>query len=389
MPTSTAASKNSVLIVAGEASSCLYAQRLLEHWRAQNLDIEAFGVGNADMMKLGFEALGRAEEMAVVGIQEVLAHWSVISGAFHKLVAAAQARRPSFALLLDYPGFNLRLAKRLKALGIPVVYYISPQLWAWRKGRIHQIRKLVDKMLVVFPFEKPFYESHQVNVEFVGHPLLDELASVEWDSERRAYHRRRFGIENGTICLGLMPGSRSSEMKHHLQTQLQAAQILYRQNSKILPALFVAPSLSVDSVRAQLPDMDLPLQLIQAPPFEMIQMADVILCASGTATLMVGLMKVPMVIMYRMNPISATLAKLLVRSTPYFGMVNLISQRLVVPELFQGAANPERLSSEIQLILQEPQRREEMVNSLAQLRLKLGDKGATERVTQAVRGYWR
>ena len=165
----------SVLIVAAETSSCLYALRLLQHWKKQGLKVNAFGIGNREMEAEGFQIIGRSEELAVVGIQEVLAHFGDIKKAFYGLLDSAKEKKPQVALLLDYPGFNLRLAKRLKAMQIPVVYYISPQVWAWRTGRVNFIRRVVDRMLVLFPFEREFYEKHHVPVDFVGHPLLDEL----------------------------------------------------------------------------------------------------------------------------------------------------------------------------------------------------------------------
>ena len=174
-----------ILIVAAEASSCLYAQRLLQYWKKTGVNVEAFGIGNDAMAAEGFECLARAEDLAVVGIQEVIAHWGMIKQAFYDLLNAAKERKPQVVLLLDYPGFNLRLAKRLKGLGIPVVYYISPQVWAWRTGRVKTIQKFIDKMLVVFPFEVDFYAQFGMQVEFVGHPLLDELNSTHFDQRRR------------------------------------------------------------------------------------------------------------------------------------------------------------------------------------------------------------
>ena len=218
-----------ILIVAAEASSTLYAQRLLEHWRSRGLRVNAFGVGSKSMEDLGFQIVGRSEELAVVGLQEVIAHWSLIKNTFHGLLAAAEQRKPKVALLLDYPDFNLRLAKKLKAMGIKVIYYISPQVWAWRQSRVHLIKKVVDKMLVLFPFEEDFYKRFDVPVQFVGHPLLDELNPDLFDEKVQAMDRGRYGIKEGEIVLALMPGSRKSELKHHLKVQIEAAAILRQQ----------------------------------------------------------------------------------------------------------------------------------------------------------------
>ena len=164
-----------VLIVAAEASSSFLAQRLLENWKRQKKNIQAFGVGSDAMEKMGFERLGKSEEMAVVGATEVIEHYGKLKSVFNSLVEAAAKRRPDFALVLDYPDFNLMLAKKLKALNIPVIYYVSPQVWAWRKGRVKKIKKYCEEIYVLFPFEMDFYQSQQMPVQFVGHPMLDEV----------------------------------------------------------------------------------------------------------------------------------------------------------------------------------------------------------------------
>lgn len=381
MKTSSADSPE-ILIVAAEASSSLYALRLLEHWQKTGKSVRAFGIGNRDMEKIGFECLGRSEELAVVGFSEVIKHWGDIRGAFDRLVEAAAARRPKVVLLLDYPDFNLRLAKKLKKLGLRVVYYISPQVWAWRQGRVKLIRKVVDRMMVVFPFEVDFYQEHDVPVDFVGHPLLDEIRPDLFDQKEQNILRQRYGIGESDLVLGLMPGSRNSELGHHLETQLKVAQKLIEQNSHVKAALLVAPNFSVDEIRAQLPQLKMPLTLVKDEPFRMISLVDVMLCASGTATLMVGLMGKPMVIMYKMSPMTAWIAKTFVRSTSHFGLINLVLGESVVPELFQGDASVERLSEELTLLLQNPTRRAQLHEKLMNSHARLGQKGATVRVAE-------
>jgi lipid-A-disaccharide synthase len=377
-----------ILIVAAEASSCLYAQRLLQHWKQHNISVEAFGIGNAAMAAEGFECLARAEELAVVGVQEVLSHWGVIKKAFYDLLAAAAERRPQVVLLLDYPDFNLRLAKKLKGLGLPVVYYISPQVWAWRQGRVKTIRRVVDKMLVVFPFEEPFYAAHGVRVEFVGHPLLDELKAEHLDPKERDFHRAKYGVKPDDVLLALMPGSRQSELNHHLEPQLEAARTLQRRHPNLKVALLVAPNFSMESVRERLGGLDFPLMLIKDEPFSMIDLADVVLSASGTATLMVGLLEKPMVIMYRMNRLSAWLAKAFVKTTKHFGLINLVLDERVVPELFQEMAAPEGLVDEIEPLIVNPEKRRRIGERLRPAKDRLGSSGATARVAAALEGYW-
>lgn len=382
-------SRAKVMIVAAEASSSLYAQRLLEYWRTQGVDVEAFGVGSQAMENLGFRRIGKSEEMAVVGLQEVLAHWGLIKDTFYKLVDAVKTEKPNVVLLLDYPDFNLRLAKKIQGLDVPIVYYISPQLWAWRTGRIHLIKRVVQKMLVLFPFERDFYEKHQVPVEFVGHPLLDELKSQDEKHRARQLLRSRYGIQDPQQVVGLMPGSRVSELKHNLATQIQAAQLLSRRGQPTAFALLVAPSLSLEQVHAMLPQYDFPLILVKDDPVQMIELADVILCASGTATLLVGLLQKPMVVMYRMNAISAFFAKLFVKGKiPFFAMVNLIMGEKVVEEYFQGEANPQQLAGSLNQLLSNQEYRRKVEGDLARLQEKLGKTGATSRVAKVLETYF-
>ena len=386
MPSADSTNPRRILIVAAETSSCLYAQRLLEHWKKHNVSVDAFGIGNQAMIDLGFRALARAEELAVVGVQEVIAHWPVIKKAFYDVLAAVEAERPPVVLLLDYPDFNLRLAKKLKAAGVPVVYYLSPQVWAWRRGRVNLIRRVIDKMLVVFPFEVDFYQGRGVNVEFVGHPLLDELAAPT--PAARAVHRAKYGLADDDVLLGLMPGSRRGEIKHHLTTQFQTARRLIKAYPRLRVALLVAPNFDLAVARAWLEDLDFPLLLIKDEPFSMIDLADVVLCASGTATLMVGLLEKPMVIMYKMNRLTAVLAKTFVRHTEHFGLINLVLGERAVPELFQEQAEPERLARELAPLIEDSGARSRVRAKLAGARDRLGTKGATAKVARALETYW-
>ncbi len=382
--------RKEVLIIAAEASSALYAERLLQYWKRNSQSQEpphGFGIGNFAMESLGFEIIGRSEEMAVVGLQEVIAHWSLIKATYKKILAEAERRKPKFALLLDYPEFNLRMAKDLKALGIKVIYYISPQIWAWRTGRVHNIQKVVDRMLVILPFEKDFYQKYNVPVDFVGHPLLDEIDVKLFDPSFIQYKREKFGLKKDDKVLGLMPGSRRSEIKHHLRAQLEASQILIRKFPWLKIVLLLAPTLERESVMPVLSEFELPIQIIKDEPMEMIAMTDLILCASGTATLMVGLLHKPMVIMYRMNAFSAKVAKLLVNKTPFFGMANLILNERAVPELFQEEAAPEFLAKNLGDLLESKTKFEETANKLSGLQAKLGEKDATKRVADILNEY--
>ena len=381
---------DSVLIIAAEASSSLYAQRLMESWKSHGREVDAFGIGSRSMEEVGFRCLGRSEELAVVGLQEVVKHLPKILEVADSILNEVDKVKPKFALLLDYPDFNLKLAKKLKKRGVTVIYYISPQVWAWRTGRVKLIRKVVDHMLVLFPFEETFYRENGVKVDFVGHPTLDELPEVSGvaGSSDVTLQRQRFGIADDDIVLGLMPGSRRSEIAHHLATQFATAALMVKQNPRVRPVLMIAPTLEREQVMAGFDDLGFPLQVIKDEPLEMISLADVVLVASGTATLMVALMEKPMVIMYRMNAVTAWIAKRLVTKTKFFGMANLVMGREVVPELFQEEANPDRLARELNRLVSDSDVRARVIADLKEIKNQLGSRGATERVRQLLEPYF-
>jgi len=376
-----------ILIVAAEASSALYACRLLEYWKKAGVNVRAFGIGSREMENLGVEIVGRSEELAVVGLFEVIKHAGEIRRVYNRLVELALERKPKAVLLLDYPGFNLRLAKKLKKQGLKIIYYISPQIWAWHKSRIHDIRKSVDKMLVVLPFEVDFYRGQNVEVEFVGHPLLDEINPQLFDEDEHRRSREKFGVGAGDFCVGLMPGSRYSELSRHLKVQVETAELLYDKNPRLKFMLLVAPNFSVDEIKAMLPQTHIPLILCKGEPMQMVSLVDAVLCASGTATLVVGLMKKPMVVMYKMNPMTAWLARHFVTGTAHFGLINLILNSRVVQEFFQGDANAQTMAAELQKIIDDKTYYNEIKSKLASSHELLGRKGATERVARALNTY--
>jgi len=376
-----------VLIVAAEASSALFAQRLLEHWKKEKKPIHCFGVGSEAMENLGFERLGKSEDMAVVGVAEILEHLSDLRAVMRRLVEEAAKRKPRVAIIMDYPEFNMMLAKKLHALGIPVVYYISPQIWAWRKGRVNTIKKYCDKVLVLFPFEKNFYDEKKVPCEFVGHPLLDEIDDKFFSESYRHLHRTRCGIQDDEVVIGLMPGSRRGEIEQHLQIQFEVARRIYRSYAKIRVLLMCAPTVSREALQAQIGDVRFPYILLKDDPAEMIHLADIVLVASGTATLMVGLLEKPMVIMYKMKWITGLVAKVLVRGVKFFGLVNLVLNREVVPERWQAGTHPDKLTELLERYLKDPQYLSQVREDLSGLRKHLGEKGATVRVAQALEPY--
>lgn len=378
----------SALIVAAEASSAGFALKLLEHWKSVNQNVEAFGVGSEAMEAMGFQRFGKSEEMAVVGLAEIIEHYGKLRAVFYSLIDEAKKRRPDVVIIMDYPGFNLRLAKEIKKLGIPVVYYITPQVWAWRKGRVKTIRKYCDRVFVLFPFEVPFFEEAGVPCQFVGHPVLDELDSKFWNEEYRVGHRRRCGIQDDEVVIGLMPGSRRGEIERHLDTQLEVARRLYNEYSKIRILLMCAPTVDKESLRDRLDNVRYPIILQKDDPLEMIHLSDFVLAASGTATLMVGLLEKPMVIMYRLKWLTGVIARLIVRGVRFFGIVNLILGKEVVPERWQKGASAEELFKLMKRYLDDPAHTEAVRSDLKLLRHQLGERGATARVAEALKAYW-
>lgn len=366
----------------------MYATELLKAWKQQELNVKAFGIGSRDMEKEGFEIIGRSEELAVMGLQEIISHWPLIKKTFHSLVKEAAIRKPDVILLMDYPEFNLRLAKKLKELKLPIIYYISPQIWAWRTYRVHKIKKLIDLMLVLFPFEKEFYAKYGVPSEFVGHPLMDSLDELTPSKEEIERGRAELLGLKYSHLLGLMPGSRNSEIKQNFETQIKTANKVQKEQPHVLPVLFVAPSLDKDDLTKLSQKYGFKGKIIQKTPFHMISLADTILCASGTATLMVGLCEKPMVVMYRMKPLTAFFAKRLVRHVPFFGMVNLVSQKEIVPERFQEKANTKELSKLlVELICNQDGKREQILVELKKLKLRLGHNGGINNLSEQILSF--
>lgn len=375
-----------VMFVAAEASSAHYALKILQEWKNKGLKVHSWGVGSNDMEKMGFERIGKAEEMAVVGASEIIAQYSNLKAVFDRLVEEAAKRRPQVVVVMDYPEFNLMLSKKLHALGLKVVYYISPHVWAWRKGRVKTIKKYCDKVLLLFPFEPTFYDSHKVANEFVGHPLLDEIDDKFFDPNYKKLHRNKTGIQDDEIVLGLMPGSRRLELKNHLPQQLRVAGQLLRKHPKLKLVILCAPTIEKEQILAYMEDFRFPFQLLKTDPFEMIHLVDVMLAASGTATLQVGLLEKPMVIMYRMSMMTAIFAKLVVRG--YFGLVNLILGEEVVPERFQWQATDEELFKHLDRWISQPETQIPVIEKLKQLKTKLGNKGANARVAKILERYF-
>jgi lipid-A-disaccharide synthase len=365
-----------LLLSAGEASGDMYAARLATALR-QRADLQIFGMGGPQMRAAGVDIVADYSEVSVVGITEILSHLPSLIRAMRHLVGAAERRQPALAILTDFPGFHLRLARKLKARGIRNAYYICPQFWAWRPWRVRIVRRRFAVALCIFPFEEKFYGDAGVPVKFIGHPLV---GAVHPSVDRATFLKeQRLNPERPVVAV--LPGSRSAELKQHLPVLHEACARIHRETQ----AQFVvaaAHNSSAAMLREGWPP-ELPVRVVEGRTYDALASSNVAIVSSGTATVETALLDVPMVVIYRVTPLTAFLAKPLVR-TPFFSMVNLIAGERVVPELIQSDFTPERVSQEVLRLLRDPAARATMRESLAEVRNRLGPPGAVERAADAI-----
>ena len=363
-----------VLIVAGEASGDLHGAHLVRELKALDPSLSFCGVGGANLEAEGVRLIARSSEMAVVGLTEVFSKLRFIAGVFFRLRGMLRKEKPDLVILIDYPDFNLRLASEAKRTGVPVFYYISPQVWAWRKNRIHRIRQVVDRMAVILPFEKDVYAEMGVDVDFVGHPLLDAVNRSRSRTEALA----AFGLRDARPIVALLPGSREKEVTSLLPEMAGAAGILVRDfpgTQFVLPlAETVDPALVQDILRGHAA----PVTVLPGQMYDAVGISDAAMVASGTATLETALLGTPMVIAYRISPLTAAVGRRVIR-VQHIGLVNLIAGRTLAPELVQENATAQRLAAEVKALLMDRERRDAIRCELAAIRSKLGQPGASLR----------
>jgi lipid-A-disaccharide synthase len=373
--------QDEILIVAAEASADLHAARALEELRRIRPDVRAFGVGGPRLRAAGLETLYPAEELNVMGITEVLPRIPKILAVMRGLREAAGHRRPSVALLVDSPDFNLRLARHLKQLGVKVIYYVSPMIWAWRRGRARKIAKVVDRMLCILPFEERFYEGTGVSARFVGHPFAERPLPGD-----PASYRQALGLPTGRTTIALLPGSRRSEIERIFPPMLDAAERIKARHPDVQFVVPVAATLKEDSLRPALSlHAALDVRLVAGRADEVVGASDAAIVKSGTSTLETALMQRPMVVVYKMAWVSYWVARLLVRMT-HFALVNILAGRTIVPELLQQEASPERMAVEIERLLSDPGARRAQLDGIAEVRRSLGEPGAARRVAEEIDG---
>jgi lipid-A-disaccharide synthase len=362
-----------LLLVAGEASGDLHGADLLAELRAMVPEIEVFGIGGERLRQAGMRTVVDASEVATVGLTAAAGRLRTLVRAYRALARALRHDPPDLCVLIDFPEFNLRLARLAKRVGVPVLYYIAPQVWAWRRGRVRKIARRVDRLAVVFPFEPALYGA-PLRVEFVGHPLLDRVAVTRGREETLRAH----GLDPSRRTVLLLPGSRPGEIAHLLPPLLEAARLLGASEGLQFP-LALAHTVPRDVVQAcgRQAGMDVPI--IAGDTYNLIGAADLALVASGTATLECALLGCPMVIVYRLGLFSYALARFLVRGVRYVGMPNIVAGHEVVPELLQARASGPGIARVARAILAEPSRRTAMVEDLREVRQRLGRGGAAGR----------
>jgi lipid-A-disaccharide synthase len=383
-----------MLISAGEASGEMYGAQLIGALRRtlrfgqpgaavptqSESNIEFFGVGGSKMRAAGCDLVVDAKELSVVGITEILGHLPKIWRLFHKLIAEADRRRPDLAVVIDSPAFNWRVARQMKKRGIPVVYYVCPQFWAWRQGRVRLLRKYVDKALVIFPFEEKFYRDRGVNAEFVGHPLAELPRPVISRDEYAAEH----GLDSAKHWITLMPGSRAKEVRMNLPEMLWAAEMLGTEYEFLIPVVPTLGSNFIHEIADSHPRLAKPARS-RAPSENVLHLVSDALpalahsragiIASGTATVEAAVMETPFVMVYRVTPLTYLLGRWTVK-VPHFAMVNLIAGKEVVPELVQQDFTAERVAAEMSRIIPDGVPREKMIDGLQQVkRLLRGNVG--------------
>jgi lipid-A-disaccharide synthase len=357
-------------IVAGEASGDLHASEVVRELKKLDPSLTTFGIGGDFLGRQKMRLLHHAREMGMVGLFNVLRHLRMFRRVMDELISTIERERPDAVLLVDYPGFNMRVAKRVKALGIPVVYFISPQIWAWHRSRVKEIAANVARMIVILPFEEAFYREHDVPVTYIGHPLIEQVIGV-----------KRAAPKPGVTRIALLPGSRRMEVKGLLPAMLDAVEILRRERT-VEPYIVQAPTIELGELEAIVRSKNADVPILPHDRGEGIAAADIALSSSGTATLECAILGTPVVVMYRLSRATHWIGQKLVH-LPHFSLVNIIAGKEVVPELLQHDVNGARIAAEARRML-EPGTHAEIVAELARVRAALGEEGAARRAAEAI-----
>jgi len=365
------------MIVAGEASGDMYGAKVVEEAHRLDPSVRFFGIGGAAMRRAGVETLVDSKEMAVMGLFEIISHIGVIYRAFMLLKSRILTDKPDLLILIDYPGFNLRLAAVAKRAGVKVLYYITPQVWAWHSSRAKKIARLVDHAAVILPFEAPFFERVGLAVTFVGHPLL-EMATP---TMAKGAAQLEFGLDPQRRTVGLFPGSRLREISSLLPTMLESALILKERFPDLQFILPIANSVDSELVNEKISASGLSIKVVEEKNYDVMQTCDAIIAASGTVTMEIALFGVPMVIIYKTAPLTFAIGMRLL-NVEHVGICNIVAGERVVPELLQNDAEPVKIAAEISKFFNDPDYNRSVVEKLLKVREKLGEPGAALRVAE-------
>lgn len=352
-----------VLILAGEASGDLHAAELIKASLQQNSELEFFGMGGDKMRAAGANILIDNKALAVVGIVEVLTHFRVIRKAIKTIKQLLKQNKPDLVIFVDYPGMNLRMAKVAHENKIKTLYFISPQLWAWKKGRIKIVKKCIDKLAVIFPFEVDFYRQHSVAASYVGNPLVHEVKA----SLSKAETYEKFDLSPSHPIVALLPGSRRSELKFNFDTILQTAVKIREKIPTVQFVLPISSHFSAEELQAKISKYTLTIKIIPDQLYNLLQISNAALCVSGTVTLEVALMGTPFAIMYKLNKLTYQIGKLLVKIDA-IGLCNIVANKIIAKEFIQHEANPDSLSVEILRLLEDKPYREQHIADFKNLR---------------------
>jgi lipid-A-disaccharide synthase len=368
-----------ILLVAGEVSGDLHGSYLLEAIHRIDPEIQFFGVGGEGLKRAGMRLLHHSQSLSVVGLTEVFVKLGSILKALRTLKKSLEKEKPDLIILVDFPDFNLRLARIAHRKGIPILYYISPQVWAWRPGRVKLIARLVKKMVVLFPFEVPLYEAAGVDVEWVGHPLLDIVKPTL--SKEMAY--QQFGLDPGRRTIGLLPGSRIHEIERLLPSLLASAQLLQKEIPDLQFVIPLAPGMSRATLSSRMNAILVPVTVVEGFTYDVMNLCELLITASGTATLEGAILGKPMIIIYKVSFSTYWIGRILVRVN-HIGLPNLVAEKEIAPEMIQKDVHPQRIVEEAFRILRDPLVSRKMTESMGEVRQKLGEPGAAERAARIV-----
>lgn len=366
-----------VLFSAGESSGDQHAAHMFEEMRKRCPDLKAIAMGGIKMRQAGIDIRFDSSGIGVIGLVEILKHYGEIRRALKLMKTIVAEEKPDLLVCVDYKEFNLKLAQFAKRQGVKVLFYVSPQVWAWRPGRVKTYGKAIDMMAVIFPFETPYYEAEKVPVRYVGHPSVDKVQPLRSKEEDMAL----FGLDSSRPVIGILPGSRSNEIKRMLPVMLQAVAKLAQHNPKLQFVLPQADSVSDQALQAHLATCPVEIKIIKQQTYDAIQCCDAIMTTSGTASLEIALLGVPMLIAYRLSPLTYWLGRLLV-NIPFIGLPNIVAGRAVVKELIQEQVTEENLAAEILRLLNDEDYRAACVDGLQQVKTGLGEGGGSKKMAE-------